>query len=67
MEQNWIDASNAQPEEDFTVLIYLDSGYVGLGMYIDGRWDAITAPWDAAHCESSKVLFWRELPRPAWW
>lgn len=64
MNQGWVDASKELPEEDTTLLVYLECDYVTLGIYLDGRWHWAAAPWDATECDGSQVLFWMELPAP---
>jgi hypothetical protein len=65
MSQDWIDASRQVPEEDGTVLVYLECHHVTLGIFQGGKWHTVVAPWDSVLYES-EVLCWSELPeRPA--
>ena len=64
MEDNWKSAGKELPEET-TVLVYLSDGFVGLGIYLEGKWEVNIAPWDSAPREYREVLYWRYLPWPS--
>jgi hypothetical protein len=63
MEQEWFNAKERVPEEDDTVLVYLECHQVTLGIFLNGKWHTVIPPWDSMFSES-EVLCWSELPEP---
>jgi hypothetical protein len=59
----WIDVEIEMPEEDLTLLVYLDCDQVGLGRWFEGEWDIQAAPWEGLCDANSRVLFWMYIPR----
>lgn len=63
--EGWIKAAEELPEEGTTVLVYLGSDAITLGLHFEGKWKTAVALWDSAIRGDADVLFWRHLPWPS--
>ena len=64
MKQEWFSAKESPPDEDETVLVYLESHYVALGIFLNGRWEICIPPWESSFWNDSRVLYWIPVPLP---
>lgn len=62
--EDWLDVRRELPEEETTVLVYLDCDHVTLGIMLDGAWETTVAPWESPPGDCVEVLYWRPLPWP---
>jgi hypothetical protein len=52
----WKDIEHELPDEEMTVLVYLDCGLIGLGRWFEEEGDIQLAPWEGGLCDEEAVV-----------